>query len=376
MIATLVQALKFSRLQVLVLLLLFTRTALAQDSFVLDPSIFDQASVEQERIGKVYLSDMYLSPRFDYAEPRSGKFLLGKSYVAADWTRGELISGQFAFGTKSLLGVPARYGAVNPEEFAVIGAYAQLSSDFGRFRLGLQPIPFGLEGGILDANLRFERSFLYQKSWMGIRDLGFGYSISNAGFFNDWLIHNGESGQDLDNQVWFTTRVGFHKNFFTGGLSAQTGKTNPLSTDPTGKLASTPAGSLSTTGIKIDLGAKFRFFNLFFAYRSKDFEASLEATTMDVYQINTDTHPNTGHIDFFVPYKEMWGFLLRYDYFDFKDSVTPTSQSYTIGTCLRSQYETSNLYLYGSRNIMPAPQNDSHQILLVWRVSPFALKQR
>ena len=143
MIATLVQALKFSRLQVLVLLLLFTRTAHAQDSFVLDPSIFDQASVEQERLGKVYLSDMYLSPRFDYAEPRSGKFLLGKSYVAADWTRSELVSGQFAFGTKSLLGVPARYGTVNPEEFAVIGAYAQLSSDFGRFRLGLQPIPFG-----------------------------------------------------------------------------------------------------------------------------------------------------------------------------------------------------------------------------------------
>ncbi len=351
-----------------------SKIAFAQDSFVLDPTIFDQASVEQERLGKVFLSDLFLSPRFNYAEPKSGQFQIGRSYAAADWSRGELVSGHFAFGTKSLLGVPTRYGVVNGQDFAMVEGYAQLSSDYGRVRLGLQPIPFGLETGINEANLRFERSLLFQRGFMGIRDIGLGYSISNDGFFNDWLIHNGESGQELDNQTWFTTRVGYHQNFFTGGLSAQTGKTNPQATDPSGNLASTPAGSFPATGINIDQGAKYRFFNIFFSYRSKDIESGIEFTTIDIYQTGQNTHPNTGHLDVFVPFKEVWGALFRYDYFEPKDSTSPTSQQYTIGACYRSRFETSNLYLYGSRNVLPAPLNDSHQVLLVWRVSPFASK--
>lgn len=376
MTTTLVQPLKIKIFGALFFILFAPKGVRAQDSFVLDPSFFDQASVEQERLGKVFLSDLFLSPRFDYSEPKSGKFLLGNSYLAADWTRGELTSAHFAFGSKSLIGVPARYGAVNGEEFAVVEAYAQLESEYGRIRLGLQPIPFGLESGINESNLRFERSYLFSHGLMGVRDLGIGYSITNAGFFNDWLVHNGEGGPDLDNQIWFTTRIGFHQNFFTGGLSAQTGRTNPLSTDPSGKWISTPAGSLGTTGINIDQGAKLRFFNLFFSYRSKDIEASFEVTTADIYQLQSDSHPNTGHIDFFVPFKEYWGALLRYDYLDPKDSLSPTSQRYTIGACLRSRYETSNLYLYASREVLPAPINDSHQALLVWRVSPFARKER
>lgn len=346
----------------------------AQDSFVLDPGILDQASVDQEKLGKVFLSDLFLSPRFNYSEPKSGKFLVGNSYAAADWTRGEIVSGHFAFGTKSLLGVPARYGVANGQDFAIIEAYAQIATDYGRVRLGLQPIPFGLESGVNEANLRFERSLLYQHGLMGIRDLGLGYSISNDGFFNDWLIHNGEGGQDLDDQTWFTTRVGYHRNFFTGGLSAQTGKTNPLSTDPNGNLISTPAGSEPVTNINIDEGAKYRLFNIFFAYRSKDIETTLEFTTIDIYQADRNYHPNTGHLDLYVPFKEIWGALFRYDYFDSKDSANPTNQQYTLGLCLKSKYETSNLYLYASRSVLPAPLIDTHQVLLVWRVSPFATK--
>ncbi len=374
MLSTLVQLTKIGHLFILFFVVCSASLGQAQDSFVLDPSIFDQASVEQERLGKVYLSDLFLSPRFDHAEPKTGKFLIGRSYIAADWTQGELVSGHFAFGTKSLLGVPARYGTVSSEDFAIVEAYSQLASDFGRLRIGLQPIPFGLESGLFEANLRFERSLLYQHGWIGLRDIGLGYSISNAGFFSDWLIHNGESGQELDNQTWFTSRIGYHKNYFTAGISAQTGNTSPLSTDPSGKFAGTPAGSLSSAGINIDQGAKFRFFNLFMAYRSNDIEASIEATTADIYQGQTNYHPNAGHLDVFIPFKESWGALIRYDYLDPKNSISPTNQQFTIGACYRSLFETSNLYIYASRNVLLAPQNDSHQILLVWRLSPFAFK--
>ncbi len=374
MLSTLVQSKFKALISVFFCVFFASRSSFAQDSFVLDPSILDQASVDQEKLGKVFLSDLFLSPRFDYSEPKSGQFLLGRSYAAADWTGGDMISGHFAFGTKSLLGVPARYGAVSEENFAMIEGYAQIATEYGRARLGLQPIPFGLESGVNEANLRFERSLLYQRGLIGIRDLGVGYSISNDGFFNDWLIHNGESGQELDNQVWFTTRIGYHRNFFTGGLSAQTGKTNPLSTDPTGNLAATPAGSPQVTGINIDEGAKYRLFNIFFAYRSKDIESSFEFTTMDVYQTERNVHPNTGHLDVYVPIKEMWGALFRYDYFDAKEAGMPTNQQYTIGACLKSKFETSNLYIYASRNVLPAPLNDTHQVLLVWRISPFAQK--
>ncbi len=360
--------------QAFFLICIFSAHAYAQDSFLLDPSFLDQASVSQEKLGKVFLSDLFLAPRFNYSEPKSGKFLVGPSYAAADWTSGEIFSGHFAFGTKSLLGVPSRYGVVNGEEFSIVEGYAQVSTDFGRARLGLQPIPFGLETGVNEANLRFERSLLFQRGYMGIRDLGLSYSISNDGFFNDWLIHNGEGGSELDDQTWFTTRIGYHRNFFTSGLSAQTGKTNPLSTDPNGKWAGTPAGTTEATGIHIDEGAKYRLFNLFFSYRSKDIETNLEFTTIDIYQNDRNVHPNTGHLDIFVPIKEMWGALFRYDYFDAKEPGNPMAQQYTLGACLKSRYETTNLYLYASRNVLPAPMNDSHQILLVWRVSPFVTR--
>ncbi len=342
------------------------------------PSILDQASEdhsgEQERLGKVYLSDIFLSPRFNYAEPKSGSFMPGNSYLAGDWTRGDAISGHLAFGTKSLIGVPARYGIVNDQDFVLVEGYAQIVSNYGRFRLGLQPIPFGMETGINEANLRFERSLIYQKRLMGIRDVGLGYSITNDGFFSDWLIHNGEGGRDLDNQTWFTARLGYHKDNLTGGLSGQTGKTSPLSTDPTGNLAATPGGSLQTTGINIDDGAKYRLLNLFIAYRTKDIETGLEFTSGDIFQSQTQSHPSGGHVDVFLPFGEVFAAMFRYDYFDPKNTIDPTNQQYTLGACFRSPYETSNIYIFGSRNVLPAGQSDSHQVLLVWRVSPFASK--
>lgn len=335
-------------------------------------SILDQASIEQESLGKVYLSDLFLSPRINYSEPKTGSFMLGNSYLAADWTRGDMVSGHFAFGTKSLIGPPARYGAINDQDFGLVEGYAQMVTQYGRFRLGLQPIPFGMQSGINEANLRFERSLIYQKRLVGIRDIGFGYSITSDGFFSDWLIHNGEGGRDLDNQTWFTARLGYHKNYITVGASGQTGKTNPLSTDPPGNLAATPAGNFQSTGINIDDSGKYRLLNVFLAYRTKEVESSFEITNGDIFQSQLTSHPSSGHVDLFLPFGEVFAALFRYDFYDPKNLIDPTNQQYTLGVCLRSIYETSNIYIFGSRNVLPAPQSDSHQVLLVWRVSPFA----
>lgn len=332
-----------------------------------------------EPIGTISVSDLLLAPRFSYSEPSRGHFQPGDSYVAFRWQRDEVLSATVVLGTQSLINIPNRYTQINGDTINIIEAYGQSDNSYGKFRFGLIPIPFGSEGGIAEGRLRFPRSLIFEKGIIGLRDHGVSYAIDYERFISEWAIHNGESGRDLDNQVWFTARWGYlSPGKMRLGVSGQAGRTRPLSTDPTGTYA---GGATQSPDAIMDLTrhAKFRIANVFLHYDTRRFGFTLEGTTGDVIQESRRKF-NAAHADVYVPITPRISTLARYDFFDPKRPGTPknqyVSQHVTAGLSYRTGLDTSEIYLLGTQELKPDPISDVHRFMIMWKLTPQIFDRR
>ena len=329
------------------------------------------AGPESERLGHLEIADFYLAPTYSFRESRHlGSFDLGSSYVAMMWTRDPVISAVLKLGSRSLLGLPVRYGPnLNPEQVAVIEGYGQSNSDFGRFRFGLIPIAFGNEGGDVERHLTFPRSLVFQTRYMLLRDYGVSYHIANEGFFSDWTIHNGEGGPDLDNEIWFTGRLGWQSNrSFLLGLTGTTGRTTRLSTDPKG-LGN---AALPDAGIDVTQPARYRIVNLALEWFLRPLRLEAEGTAGEAIQgdnvvkmraLHTDLELTTGPVN--------W--LARYEILSPRNDVSGNQiMEYSLGLSWHSRYDNSVLSLIGTKKVIENVSLDEHRALVMWRLTPVA----
>lgn len=325
----------------------------------------------RERLGELELTDFLLEPSFTYSEPKSGQFEVGNSLLQATWKRDATISGVITVGNKSLLGIPARYEANPTNELTFVEAYGQADTTYGRFSLGLIPLPFGTERAGEEGHLRFERSLLYRKRLVGLRDIGATYQITHNGFFSEWAIHNGESGKDLDGQTWFTATWGWRGIHALLGFSGMTGRTTPQSTNPSG------TNNTTTAALDVNRMAKFRAANFFYVWEGEPFSAKVEATLGETFQDLDRFKFNAGHVDLYYTTTPSFGFLLRYDTFDPRSDLQGDRiQEATVGIAWRSRYETSALYLYGTKVFQENVSPDVHRFMLTWRLTPYILSRR
>lgn len=334
----------------------------------------------QEQLGEIKFSDIFIEPNFTLTEPHQGRFNLGSSYLEGAWDLplGEVGASDFVFdvravmkaGAASLLGRPARYEAVDGgDRLALVEAYGEASTTYGRVRLGLIPIPYGLEGGDVEARLVFPRSLFYSQGWVGFRDQGFSFRISNNGFFSDWAVHNGESGPDLDNETWFSARWGWNAvRGLTLGLSGTTGRTSPRSTNASGSADSVRAG------LDVDRESKIRLATAFGEWESRELGIRAEAHIGEVRQGDDVVKVNGGHFD--VDY-EIWRRLVvlaRYDSLDPNTMVSGDRiDEPSIGLAWRSRDENSVLTVLGSKIIREGSSQDAHQLQVIWRMTPSAM---
>lgn len=326
--------------------------------------------LEPEPLGTISVSDLLLAPRFSYSEPSRGHFQPGDSYIAVRWKRDDVLSAQVTLGTQSLINIPNRYPQINGDTVNVVEAYGQGDGSFGRFRAGLIPIPFGVEGGIAEGRLRFPRSLIFEKGIIGLRDHGVSYSISHERFWSDWAIHNGESGRDVDNKTWFTARWGYlvpGKMRF--GVSAQTGRTTPASTDPLGDYASGTLTQSPDTVMDLTESAKLRIGNAFVNIDTRRFGLTLEATTGDVIQ-TVRRRFTAGHADIYIPITAKIATLARYDFFDPKRAAIDQTQYLTAGLSYRTGNDTSEIYILGTQELKPEPTSDIHRLMVMWKLTP------
>lgn len=322
----------------------------------------------QESLGSLAVSGLFLEPSFVYAEPSKGAFNAGRSYLGVSWTREPNLAAVLKVGSRSLIGRPSRYGGAPADELALIEGYAQLDTVIGRFRAGLVPISFALEGGDTEERLRLPRSLLFEQRLVNLRDYGASYHISHEGLFSDFTVHNGEGGPDLDNRAWFTFRAGYQNaRALKVGLSGSTGATTPGSTNPGGTITPTPVA-----GYDVTQSAKIRLVNFFGEATWERVTFVVEATAGDVQQDSGTNKLRAGHVDAEWNASDKFSYLARYDYLDPSTGPSDRIEDYMAGIALKSLYENSILYLFASRQKFEANPNDTHRFLLIWRMTPFA----
>ncbi len=279
----------------------------------------------------------WLSPWLEgggyFREPRDGGFVLSSASFGGRWTgwasvdrnrNSTRVEAQIAIGTRSLISRQLRYAPLSNVERAsdpaLIDAFAGVTGSWGRFRLGLIPITFGLEDAI-ESERRWLRPLLLRRGLIGLRDIGVGYSVAAGGFFSDWFVHNGESGDDRDREMWMTARWEYRlrssRSQWRWGASGQVGRTTPDSTHPAGTTAST------VSELDPDQSSRLRFGGLHMASTwiigdgergsglDRRFGFDLEAFGGEILQDSRTRRLRAIRFDLEYEPLNQWGFLLR-----------------------------------------------------------------
>lgn len=327
------------------------------------PSNAEAAAFESpinERWGEFQWLSPWLEAGGSFQEPRDGQFSMSSASFGGRWTgwasaeknqnsthvglqSATQVEAQIAIGTRSLVARPARYAPLTTTERlsdpSIVDAFAGVTGPWGRLRLGLIPITFGLEEGV-ESERHWLRPLILRRGLIGLRDIGIGYSVSAGGFFSDWFIHNGEGGDDRDHELWMTARWEYRLRTsrveWRWGASGQVGRTSPASTHPAGTIAS------SLAEIDVDQPSRLRYGGLHMASSwvigegergsgsDRRFGFELEGFGGEIQQDARTRRLRSGRLDIeYEPY-EQWGFLARGEYLD-PDTQVPGDMIHEAG---------------------------------------------
>lgn len=288
------------------------------------------ASVSDAGVSERWGEFQWLSPWIEaganYREPREGQFSAGSASFGGRWTgwaggdshSSPQVEAQIAIGTRSLVMRPLRYtmqsNLERSSEPTLVDAFAGVSGSWGRLRFGMIPITFGLENGVESAR-PWLRPLILRRGLIGLRDLGFGYSVSAGGFHSDWYVHNGEAGDDLDREIWMTARWEYRlrteRAEWRVGASGQVGRTTPDSTHPVG---TTP--SLDSE-LDPDQSSRLRFGGIHMASRfDSGLGLELEAFAGEILQDIRTRRLRSLRFDFDFELHDNLSLLLRGEGFD------------------------------------------------------------
>ena len=180
---------------------------------------------------KGFIGEVFLQPGFVFSKknsfqlfPSSIYLSLGKDYYSAHL----LFSENRSFLKNFFL------HQYNPQRtkyrYGMTSAFIQADWPvYGRLRLGLIPLPYGLEGGLRDSQLTLPRSVFYQ--FIPNHDLGLSYLVSYKGFYVESALHNGAfqgnsfSTPMVSQRLWWTTKGGWKGVYGIDiGMSASVGE--------------------------------------------------------------------------------------------------------------------------------------------------------
>ena len=318
-----------------------------------------------ESIGELSVSELLLRPRFELIEQREGGFHWGESQFGVKWALDAALEAQIKVGPLALLNRQQFYNPdTDPEEWGIIEAYGAWNSPYGVFRMGLIPLDYGEEGATKEADLYFERSQLFDRGVVALRDVGFNYSILHNGFFTSITVHNGEAGEPEDRRTWYTAKWGWQdREKFRIGVAGQTGSTDPTITSLSG----------STLGnVDVSKEATWRTGTVFVKWFPSDFKMLFEAHLGEVKQESRLKEKYAGgHLDLMWDFSKHWGIQTRYDHFDENTKQDRDStRIYSIGFSLTNTTQTSRLFLIGSKVFEEGLKTPNDQVVLIWRLTP------
>ncbi|HRK07244.1 MAG TPA: hypothetical protein PLZ57_05705 [Pseudobdellovibrionaceae bacterium] len=265
--------------------------------------------------GSVDWDQLWLESGARLVEPRDGEFTLSGARLGARWTF-EDVSARVGLGTRNLVARPWRYPGASTErstDLVVVDAWLNWKTSVGDWRFGQQDVPFGIEAAD-DSQRRWTRSLILKRGLVALRDLGLGYRVESGVFASQWLVHNGESGSDLDRETWFTAKIEWEnrneKSLWRATLSGQTGRTTPTSTAPAGVTSSAlelvPTEKSHVRLASLGVLTRFQVGSEIFEWLGEGFGA-------EVTQDSRSRRWRSGRSDLTWEASSRWAWLLRYE---------------------------------------------------------------
>jgi hypothetical protein len=321
-----------------------------------------RAMVIREDIGELKIHDLLIRPNFVLAEPKKGSFSIGESSFAVRWELEEKFTGVIRLGPRTLINQLSHYSATLDDDFALVEAFGEYNAWYGRFRFGMLPVEFGLEGRLWERNLIFPRSLLFQKRAMMVRDVGTSWEIKQDRFMTGFVVHDGNSTGNVAGPMWLTSRFGYQLEDVGFGFTGQTGLTH---------AAQTMISQDTLAGVDPTKDAKWRIGGVYFDLLQRSWAIVGEYNIGSVEQEGNGRNYYAGHLDAGVLWTKRFQTYVRMDVFDpNSDNTGDLEQQLSIGLVLSNESRSSNLILIGTQALDEAPTSPGSSLRLIWSLSP------
>jgi hypothetical protein len=319
-------------------------------------------ALAREQLGLLKVDNLVIRPQFYLLEPALGDFQLGESLFSVRWEMDTKIDAVFTVGAKDLIGTSTHYVEELGEDLGFIEAYGEYSSSYGKVRAGLQPVAFGYEGSLGEADLNMPRSLVYQKRLVPLRDIGLSYQIEYMGFFTRMMVHNGESGANVDGRPWYTANWGWRdQRRWQFGLSGQTGTTKPESTN---------LSQDQLAGVDPLKPAHWRLGGPFMVWTPHRWRLIFEGHVGEVTQEKVTNKYGVGNVSL-THTGEPWFWGIRYDHLDpHLDQDGDQQRQISLSVGYLSERNTSRVFLVVSKVFEETRQLPNDELRLVWHLTP------
>lgn len=362
--------------------------------FLFAPQVL-RAQSSPERFGKFEWLSPWIETGGTYLEPRDGRFQLFSAKLGGRWVGsisdfndGPSVEAQVAFGTRSLVARPQRYSVelsqADMSHPVLTDAFAGVQGAWGRLRIGLLPLKFGLEEG--DESVRtWVRPLILRRGLIGLRDTGLHYSVSSGGFLSDWFVHNGEGGEDLDRELWMTARWEYRLRTtrvqWRWGASGQVGRTAAISTHPSGSVVD------ANVELDVDEPSRLRFASMYMSSdwmigegqrgdeNDRRFGFELELFGGEVLQDIRSRRLRSARVDFHWDPTDFWGLFVRGEAFD-PDAHVSGDMTHEVSFGIQRYFLRGSMkrslrgLLVATKEWVENRDQDRHRAELILRFSP------
>ena len=327
-----------------------------------------QTFASDDDSSEVFIDDIFVSTNLQFLPEDSViNFSLDQSSFSMLWGVGWGLSGVLRLGSLGLINTQEIFQEELSKEWGSYEAYLQYNhGSLGRIRMGLIPLEFGLEGGVLESQLLLPRSQIFSKRVVALRDYGLSYFIETQyGLYTRLIVHNGESAKNRDGELYYSAAWGWSSDFMDMGLSGYTGLTRPNSTlDLESYLG----------GVDLTMNAKWKVGSAYFRWDSgSNLAFSLEYLMGKVEQKD---NPNAsefamGNVSLEYRLTDRTALLTRYDKMDPNKSLHGDQQTeISLGLVFWGKSKNARLSIVAVRVLEQSIDLVNDRYGLTWSFSP------
>ena len=312
------------------------------------------------------IDEIMVQPTYSSVETAGGDFSFGSSSFSLLWNYENRYRARLSLGGNGLRATPRYYQTADPtDEIDFYEAYGEYEGVYGRFRFGLLPINFGYGGGLREAQLVFQRAFIYSNRIIALRDFGISWYTESKGYYTEIVGHNGELDEgQRDGEIWATARWGYdNQRNLNAQLSVQGGRST---TD------ATVSGESGLAGFDATQNALWNFASFYIHWYPKKWDVILQSTYGDREQKGVEGSFDSNQLDVVHMIENFWGLGVRYETYDPNRDVEDDGfNSTSLAVIAGSKQALSRFFLIATKKVEEGKDVSSDEIRLVWRLTPY-----